>query len=94
MKKNPNEGSSFDDFLKEENIYEESTAVALKRVWVWQIKNEMQKQSITKKDMAERMVTSRAQFDRLLDPEKTGVTLETMQRAASVVGRELQVSLV
>ncbi|NEP00247.1 MAG: XRE family transcriptional regulator [Symploca sp. SIO2E9] len=94
MTKHPNEGSSFDDFLKEEGIHEECTAVAIKRVLAWQIENEMKKQNITKKAMAERMYTSRSQLNRLLDPEQTGVSLETMQRAASVIGRELRIELV
>ncbi len=94
MIKNPHEGASFDDFLKEENIYEECTATALKRVLAWQIKDEMKKQSITKTAMARLMDTSRSQLDRLLDPDKTGVSLETIQRAASVVGRKLRIQLV
>ena len=94
MSKNPHTGSSFDNFLKEEGIYEECTATALKRVLAWQIEQEMRRQKITKSAMAERMKTSRAQLDRLLDPEKTGVSLETMQRAAAVVGRELRIELV
>jgi antitoxin HicB len=94
MTKNPHEGSSFDDFLKEEGIQEECTSIALKRVLAWQIESEMQKQHITKQAMAKLMETSRSQLNRLLDPEKTGVSLETMQRAASVVGRQLRVELV
>jgi len=94
MEKNRHDGSSFDEFLKVEEIYEECSAVALKRVLAWQIESEMQKQSITKQSMAKLMETSRSQLDRLLDPERTGVSLETMQRAASVVGRELHISLV
>ena len=94
MSNNPHEGSSFDDFLQEEGIYEECTAIAVKRVLAWQLKNEMEKKCITKKAMAQLMDTSRSQLDRLLDPEKTGVSLETMQRAAAVVGRELQITLV
>ena len=94
MAKNPHTGSSFDDFLKEEGIYEECTATALKRVLAWQVEQEMRRQKITKSAMAERMKTSRSQLDRLLDPERTGVSLETMQRAAAVVGRELRIELV
>jgi len=94
MAKNPHEGSSFDDFLKEDGIYEECTAGALKKVLAWQLEEEMKNKKITKKVMAERMETSRSQLDRLLDPEKTGVSLETMQRAASVVGRELRIDLI
>jgi antitoxin HicB len=94
MSNNPHTGSSFDDFLKEEGIYEECTAAAIKRVLAWQIEQEMQRQNITKSAMAERMHTSRSQLDRLLDPETTGVSLEMMQRAATVVGRELRIELV
>ncbi len=94
MDKNPHKGSSFDDFLKEDGIYEECTTVALKKVLAWQLEEAMKTQNITKKTMAERMKTSRSQLDRLLDPEKTGVSLETMQRAANVVGRELRIDLV
>ena len=94
MADNPHTGSSFDDWLKEEGIYEECTAAALKKVLAWQIEQEMAKRSLTKTAMAEHMHTSRSQLDRLLDPEKTGVSLETMQRAAAAVGRELRIELV
>lgn len=94
MATNPHEGSSFDDFLKEDSIYEACTAIALKRVLAWEIQKAMKEQNLTKTEMAKRMETSRSQLDRLLDPEKTGVSLETIGRAASVIGRELQISLV
>ncbi len=94
MSNNLHTGSSFDDFLKEEDLYEECTAAAIKRVLAWQIEQEMQRQNITKSAMAERMHTSRSQLDRLLDPDTTGVSLEMMQRAATVVGRELKIELV
>jgi antitoxin HicB len=90
---NPHTGSSFDDFLKEEGIYEKCTASALKRVLAWQIEQEMNRQRITKSAMAERMQTSRSQLDRLLDPESTGISLETIYRAATAVGRELRIEL-
>jgi predicted XRE-type DNA-binding protein len=94
MSKNPHTGSSFDDFLKEEGLHEECTTVALKRVLAWQFKQEMKNNHLTKSAMAERMHTSRAQLDRLLNPEKTGTSLETLQRAAMAVGRELRIELV
>lgn len=94
MSKNPYTGSSFDNFLKEEGIYEECTVSALKRVLAWQIEQEMHRQKITKSAMADRMRTSRSQLDRLLDPEIAGVSLETLQRAATAVGRELRIELV
>ncbi len=93
-KQNPHTGSSFDDFLAEEGILEECTAVAIKRVLARQIEREMENRHLTKAAMARQMKTSRSQLDRLLNPENTGTSLETMQRAASVIGRRLEVSLV
>ncbi len=92
-KTNPHQGSSFDDFLKEEGIYEEVTATAMKRVLAWQIAQAMKKQRVTKSTMAKRMRTSRAALDRLLDAENTSVTLQTMGRAAAVLGKELSITL-
>ncbi len=94
MSNNPCIGSSFDDFLKEESLYEECSAIALKRVLARQLTEEMQRQNLTKTEMAKQMQTSRAQLDRLLDPEKTGVSLETITRAATVVGRQVRIELV
>lgn len=93
MSENPHTGSSFDDFLKEEDLYEKCTASALKRVLAWQIEQEMQYQHISKSAMADRMHTSRSQLDRLLDPESTGISLETIHRAATAIGRELHIEL-
>jgi antitoxin HicB len=93
MAENSHTGSSFDDFLKEEGVYEECTASALKRVLAWQIEQEMNSKNITKSAMADLMHTSRSQLDRLLDPENTGVSLETMYRAAIAVGRSLDLTL-
>ena len=93
-KKNPHTGSSFDDFLAEEGILEECTAIAIKRVLARQIEQEMKNHHLTKAAMAKKMETSRSQLDRLLNPENTGISLETMQRAASVIGRRLEISLV
>ncbi len=94
MDDNPHTGSSFDDWLKEEGIYETCTAAALKRILAWQIEEEMKRRRLTKTAMANQMRTSRSQLDRLLDPKRTGVSLETMQRAAVAVGRELRVELI
>lgn len=93
MSLNPHYGSSFDDFLKEEGIYEEATAHAIKRVIAWQIEEAMRAQGITKTEMARRMRTSRVQVDRLLDPNNDRVQLDTMQRAASAIGRKLKIEL-
>lgn len=93
MKKNWHIGSSFRDFLKEEGLYEDVTAHAIKRVLAWQIAQAMKKQRITKVEMAKRMKTSRAQLDRLLDPKNDKVQLDTVQRAAAAVGRKLHMEL-
>ena len=87
-------GSSFDDFLKEENIYEEVTARAIKRVIARQLDTLMADQGLTKSELAKRMQTSRAQLDRLLDPDNESVTLGTLARAAQAVGRHLRMELV
>jgi len=86
-------GSRFDDFLKEEGVLEEFEAAAIKRVIAWKIANEMKLRKLTKVAMAERMKTSRAQLDRLLDPDDGNVTIETLQRAASALGRQLHLEL-
>ncbi len=93
MNANPHTGSDFDDFLKEEGLYEDCSATAIKRVLARQLAEEMKRLSLTKTEMAARMQTSRAQLDRLLDPSKTGVSLDTIARAASVVGRQLRIEL-
>ena len=86
-------GSDFDDFLKEEGIYEQVQAVAIKRVIAYQIAEEMKKKKLSKTQMASRMKTSRAALERLLDPENASITLFTMERAASVLGKKLSVQL-
>jgi predicted XRE-type DNA-binding protein len=91
---NPHVGSSFDDFLVDEGILEEVEAIAIKRILARQISEAMKVQKLTKKAMAERMGTSRSALDRLLEPENTSVTLRTLQKAASTVGRRLRLELV
>jgi predicted XRE-type DNA-binding protein len=86
-------GSSLDDFLKEEGIYEETQALAIKEVVVWQLTEAMKKQSLSKTRLAAMLKTSRSQVDRLLDPTRD-VTLSTLQRAAALVGRKVQIELV
>ena len=93
MTTNPHFGSSFDDWLKEQRIYEEATTHAIKRVLAWQIEQAMQAQGISKAEMARRMHTSRTQLDRLLDPENDKVQLDTVQRAAAAIGRTLKLEL-
>jgi len=93
-KKKSRIGSSFDDFLKEQGIYEEVTARAIKRVIARQLGALMHDQGLTKSNLAKRMRTSRAQLDRLLDPDNESVTLGTLTRAAQAVGRQLRMELV
>jgi hypothetical protein len=93
MKKNKHIGSSFEDFLKEEGIFEATTTQAVKRVLSWQISQAMKEKGITKMEMAKRMQTSRSQLDRFLDPDNDKVLLETVQRAASAIGKRVSLSL-
>lgn len=93
-KKNPHIGSSFESWLDEAGIRSEVTAAAIKAVIALQLADEMKKKRITKKRMAELMKTSRAQVNRLLDPDNGSATIESLHRAASIVGRELRLELV
>ena len=92
--KNPHIGSSFESWLEDAGIREEVTATAIKAVIARQLASEMKKKKITKQRMAELMKTSRAQVDRLLDPDNGSATIESLQRAAKIVGRELRLQLV
>jgi antitoxin HicB len=91
--KNPNAGSSLEDFLDEEVIREQATAIAVKRVIAWQLQQAMAERKISKTRMAELMETSRRQLSRVLNPEDGNVTLDTLQRAARAVGRSLRIEL-
>jgi len=86
-------GSSIEDFLKEEGIFEGSQAQAIKEVVAWQLEEAMKKQKISKNRMASMLKTSRTQVDRLLNP-KNDITLSSLQRAAAMVGRRVMIELV
>ena len=86
-------GSSIDDFLKEEGVFEEAQAQAIKEVVAWQLAEAMKEQKISKNKMAMLLKTSRTQVDRLLDP-KNDITLSSLQRAAGMVGRRVSIELV
>jgi predicted XRE-type DNA-binding protein len=86
-------GSSIDDFLKAEGIFEEAQAKAIKEVVAWQLAEAMKQQKISKNKMATLLKTSRTQVDRLLDP-KNDITLGSLQRAAAMVGRRVSIELV
>lgn len=92
--KNPRIGESFDNFLRDEGIYDEVTATAIKRTIALQIQHEMTAQNISKSEMARRMKTSPTQLGRLLDPENDRVQLDTLVKAATAVGKSLAVNLV
>ena len=88
-----NIGSSFDDFLQEEAILDETTAVALKRVIAWQIAEEMKAQQLTKTTLAKRMHTSRAALNRQLDENDASLTLTTLASAAAALGKKINLQL-
>jgi len=88
-----NMGSSIDDFLKEEGVFEDAQAQAIKEVVAWQLAQAMKKRKISKARMATLLKTSRTQVDRLLDP-KNDITLSSLQRAAAIVGRRVTIELV
>jgi antitoxin HicB len=91
--KKQNVGSDFDDFLAQEGMLEEVTAVAVKRVIAWQIEQEMAAQKLTKTAMAKKMRTSRASLNRLLDENDTSLTLTTLAGAAAALGRRIKLEL-
>jgi antitoxin HicB len=93
MKSNKHIGSTLDEFLKEEGIYEDATTYAVKEILAWQVGKAMEEQGLSKAEMARRMGTSRAHLDRLLDPRNDKVQLDTMQRAAAVLGRRVLIQL-
>lgn len=94
MSGNPYIGSSLDDFLEEDGTLEDINLIAIKRVIAWQIGQAMEKRKLTKKAMAKEMKTSRSSLDRLLDPNNSSVTLDTINRAARVVGKRVRVELI
>lgn len=87
-------GSDFDDFLREEGLYEEAQAIAVKRVLAFELERSMRKASLTKTAMARRMGATRAQLDRLLNPENPATTLQTVVKAATALGKRVKISLV
>jgi DNA-binding Xre family transcriptional regulator len=92
--KTKHRGSTLDAFLDEQGLLEETRVTAIKEVIAWQIGEAMKERALSKQKMAALMKTSRAQLDRLLDPQQGNVTLETLQRAAKVLGRQLRIEIV
>jgi predicted XRE-type DNA-binding protein len=92
-KGNRHRGSSFDDFLREQALFDAVQAAAVKRALAEAVAEAMEEAKISKVEMARRMGTSRSQLDRVLDPAYTAVQLDTLIKAASAVGRDLRISL-
>jgi predicted XRE-type DNA-binding protein len=92
-KRNPHTGSSCDDFLKDEGIFEEVQARALKRALAEQLEDSMKSAKLTKLDMARKMATSRSQLDRVLDPNNVSVQLDTLIKAARALGKEIEIKI-
>lgn len=88
-----NIGSDFDSFLEEEGLFEEATAAAVKRVIAYQLAEKMAEDKLTKAEMARRMNTSRSSLDRLLDPDNSSVTLQTLQSAVLALGGRLKIEI-
>jgi hypothetical protein len=91
---NPHIGSDLDDLLEEDGVLAEVRSIAVKRVFAWQINRAMEKENLSKAEMARRMSTSRASLDRLLDPDNPSATLLSMDKAAAALGKRLRVDLV
>lgn len=89
-----NIGSSLEEFLREEGRLEQARQVAAKRVLAWQLEQAMKEMGLSKVEMARRMSTSRSQLDRLLDPDNDKVQLDTLNRAAAIVGKRIRIELV
>ena len=92
-KRNVHTGSRFDDFLKEEGVFEEVQAKALKRALAEQLEESMQAAKLTKLEMARKMATSRSQLDRVLDPSNVSVQLDTLIKAARALGKEIEIKI-
>jgi len=90
---NSHKGSNFDDFLNEEGILEEVSAKAHKRLLTLQLFDIMKESDISKINLAKKMRTSRSQLDRILDPENTAISLESLERIAHAVGKKLRIEI-
>jgi antitoxin HicB len=92
-KPNRHRGSSFDEFLRDEAMFDEVHAKALKRALAEQLEDSMRAAKLTKVAMAERMATSRSQLDRVLDANNLAVQLDTLIRAARAVGKDVEIRI-
>ena len=94
MANSKHRGSTLDEFLVSERVFEEFQARTIKEVVAWQLAEAMRERKLSKNQLAKQMQTSRTQVDRVLDPDAGNVTIETLQRAAALVGRRVKVELV
>ena len=94
MKHSPHVGSTLDDFLREDGSRDAVQAIAAKRVLTFRLEQSMKRARLTKTEMARRMRTTRAQLDRLLDPDNPSTTLQTLVKAAGAAGKRLRISRV
>jgi hypothetical protein len=94
QKNNPGIGSNFDDFLREEGLYAEVNAGAAKKLLALQLSQALEENSVTKTELASRMQTSRAVINRLLDPENLALNLQTVSKAATALGKKIEIRLV
>lgn len=91
--RNPHIGSSVDEFFAEDGLLEEIEAAAVKRVISLELQSELERKQMTKTELARRLETSRSQLDRILDPDNESITLNTLMKAAALLGKRLHVSL-
>ena len=94
IEKNTHLGSNFDDFLKEEGIFEECESIAIKRVIAYQLQQFMREYNLSKTEMAKKLETSRSALDRLLNSNHTSITLDTIIKTAQVTGKKVRISFV
>lgn len=92
-KPHPHIGSDFEDFLRDEGRLDEATAIAIKRVLAWEFQQAMEKANVTQAEMARRMKTSRAVIRRLLDQNDSSITLSTISKAATALGKNIRLKL-
>ena len=86
-------GSNFEDFLESQGLLEDCRASAIKFALARELERAMTRQKITKAEMAKRLKTSRSGIDRLLDPDNTSITLNTMAKVASLLGKRIEFAL-
>jgi antitoxin HicB len=94
LKSNPHIGSDFDDFLREEGIYEEVEAGALKKVIAAALSKQMKRRRISVSKLAHELGTSRAAIGRILDRDNTSITLHTISRTASALGCRVKLEII